>query len=192
MSADDRPWLGVCSPAMAEQILTERLLLVPITLEMVQAVFAGERARLEALVGARLPDAWPGRALVERAFAADLEAIAQAPEERLWGDRLLVARDSPRVLGSVIFHGRPDATGVAEVGYGVERESQGCGFATEATRASVEWALAQPGCVAVRAVTYPWHRASLRVIEKVGMHLWGTREHDLFGELLVFERGKDD
>jgi RimJ/RimL family protein N-acetyltransferase len=94
----------------------------------------------------------------------------------------------PRIVGSVIFHGRPEADGVAEVGYGVELESQGRGFATEATRACVEWALVQPECNAVTATTFPWHRASLRVIEKIGMTLAGTRDHDMFGELLVFEK----
>jgi len=166
---------------------TERLVLVPISLEMVEAVFAGDRARAEALAGARLPDAWPGRALIERAFSADLAAIRRDPGGRLWGDRLMIGRDEPRIVGSIIFHGRPE-DGVAEVGYGVELESQGRGFATEATRPCVEWALEQPECMAVRATTYPWHRASLRVIEKLGMVLVGTREHDLFGELLVFER----
>jgi [ribosomal protein S5]-alanine N-acetyltransferase len=182
---------GSLSYAESVRIETERLVLVPITLPMVEAVFANDRVRAEALAGARLPDAWPGKALVERAFSADLELIRANPGARLWGDRLMISRlneREPRIVGSVIFHGRPDDAGVAEVGYGVELESQGRGFATEATRACVAWALEQPECVAVQATTYPWHRASLRVIEKIGMALAGTREHDLFGELLVFEK----
>src|SRR4051812_11804150 len=171
---------------MAVRIETERLLLVPITLEMFEAVHAGDRARAELLANARLPDAWPNRALIERAFSADLAAIREDPPRRLWGDRLMIARGEPRIVGSVIFHGRPE-NGVAEVGYGVELESQGRGFATEATRASVQWALAQPECHAVTATTFPWHKASLRVIEKLGMKQIDSREHELLGELLVFE-----
>ena len=38
----------------------------------------------------------------------------------------------------------------------------------------------------VRAATFPWNRASVRVIEKVGMALVETREHELFGEMFVF------
>ena len=173
------------------RIETERLLLVPITLPMVEAVFANDRVRAEALAGARLPDAWPGKALVERAFSADLDLIRADPDGRLWGDRLMIAELNERERA----HRRqrhlprpPGDDGVAEVGYGVELESQGRGFATEATRACVVWALEQPECAAVTATTYPWHRASLRVIEKIGMTLAGTREHDIFGELLVFER----
>ena len=92
-----------------------------------------------------------------------------------------------RVIGSVVFHGRPGSEGVVEVGYGVEEGSQRAGLATEATRASIEWALAQPECRAVRATTFPWHKASLRVIEKLGMRKIGTREHDVLGEMLLFE-----
>lgn len=169
-------------------LTTRRLELIPLTLPMVEAVFAGDRGRAEQLVGARLPEAWPGRALVERAFTADLDQIRRDPERRLWGDRLMIAREGERrVVGSVIFHGRPD-DGVAEVGYGVEGDSQGQGFATEATAASVEWALAQPGIRSVTATTFPWHHASLRVIARVGMTRSGTREHDMFGEVWVFER----
>ena len=87
----------------------------------------------------------------------------------------------------MVFHGRPGPDGIAEVGYGVEESSQRAGLATEATRVCIEWALAQPECRAVHATTFPWHRASLRVIEKLGMRKIGTREHDVLGEMLLFE-----
>jgi RimJ/RimL family protein N-acetyltransferase len=169
-------------------LTTERLDLVPMTLSVVEAVMAGDRAAAEAACGAPLPPTWPGADLVARAFTASLEAIRADPDTRLWGDRLLITRDRrPRVVGSVVFHGRP-ADGVAEVGYGVDEDEQRQGFATEATRACVDWALRQPGVVTVTAVTFPWHTASLRVIERCGMRPCGQREHPFLGELLVFER----
>ncbi|MBP6839898.1 MAG: GNAT family N-acetyltransferase, partial [Kofleriaceae bacterium] len=84
-------------------------------------------------------------------------------------------------------HGLP-ADGIAEVGYGVEEASRGQGLASEGTLAVVEWALAQPGIVAVQATTFTWHAASLRVIHKLGMTRVGARDHDTLGELVVFER----
>ena len=167
---------------------TERLALVPVTLEVVEAVMAGDRERAEAAAGARLPGAWPNEELVARAFHPSLADIRADPARRLWGDTLLLSLDAaPRVIGSVIFHGRPDHDGIAEVGYGVEEGSQGRGYATEGTRACVAWAFEQPGVRAVQATTFPWHRASLRVIEKLGMELKHTRAHEVFGDLLVFE-----
>ena len=177
--------------AAGEILVTERLLLVPVTLPMVEAVMAGDRAALERMVRASCPEAWPGAELIHRGFGASLDDVRADPARRLWGDRLMITRDEdggrgPRVVGSVVFHGRPDDDGVAEVGYGVETGSQRSGFATEGTRASVRWALAQPGVRAVTATTFPFHRASLRVIEKLGMKLVETQCDPLWGERLLY------
>jgi RimJ/RimL family protein N-acetyltransferase len=172
-----------------QTLLTERLELVPITVAIAEAVILGRRDDAEALVGAPLPAAWPGRALIERAFAASLDHIRRDPEVRLWGDRVMIARHGPRrVIGSVVFHGAPGAEGIVEVAYGVEQDSQQQGYATEATRASVAWALADPRVRAVRATTPEWHTPSRRVLEKCGLERIGTRESDMLGELLEYER----
>ena len=158
------------------------------TVEIVEAVMARNPSRVETLTEASLPAAWPGPDLVSRAFAFDIEAVRQDPERRLWGDHLLITRLGPRrIVGSVVFHGRPDSDGIAEVAYGIEPASQRLGLATEGTRACVQWALGQPGVHSVCATTMPFHQASLRVIEKLGMQRCGEREHPLFGELLVYE-----
>src|SRR5271165_5990219 len=100
---------------------TERLELVPITLAMVEAVMSGRREEAEALVRARMPERWPNRELIERAFTASLDAIRAQPTVRLWGDRVMIARapsGDARVIGSVVFHGQPGEDGVAEIAYG--------------------------------------------------------------------------
>jgi ribosomal-protein-alanine N-acetyltransferase len=169
---------------------TPRLILEPMTLALVEAVFRADREALEAIAGAKIPAAWPGRVLVERAFSASLEAIRADPETRLWGDRLMITKEGPErlVIGSIVFHGKPGGTGIAEVGYGVEESWQGKGVATEGTRAAVEWALAQPGVQVVAATTPPWHAASIRVLEKSGLIRIGTEDHETLGEVVRFER----
>jgi RimJ/RimL family protein N-acetyltransferase len=169
-------------------IETERLELVPITLAIVEAVMLDRREDARRLIDADMPQKWPGRALVERAFSASLDRIRAAPEKRLWGDRLMIVKgDRRRVVGSVVFHGFPD-DGIAEVGYGVDEDMQRMGYATEATRAAVQWALDQAPIHAVQARTFPWHRASVRVLEKVGMRKVAVDEHDVLGEQWIFER----
>jgi RimJ/RimL family protein N-acetyltransferase len=190
-------------------LTTERLRLVPITLEILEAVLDHDKPRAEALLGgAVFPGEWPNDDLVARAFPYSRNAIRAAPELRLWGDSFVIARDEPRVIGSVVFHGHPAGhasrystpvmpvksaadegePGVAEVAYGIEEGSRGQGYAIEATTALVEWALGQDGISAVQATTFPWHLASLGVINRLGMTRAGVREHPLFGELLVFEK----
>jgi ribosomal-protein-alanine N-acetyltransferase len=168
-------------------LVTERLRLIPITLEAMEAVLDHDKPRAEQLVGARFPPGWPDDPLLDVGFPYSRDAIRAAPETRLWGDSLVILRDEPRVVGSVVFHGRP-SDGIAEIGYSIEDRSRGNGMAKEATRACVEWALAEPGIAAIHATTFPWHTASLGVIRHLGMQLIATREHDTLGELLVFER----
>ena len=99
--------------AARQALVTPRLILEPMTLALVEAVFRSDRDALEQIAGAKIPAAWPGRVLVERAFSASLEAIRSDPEGRLWGDCLMILRegDARLVIGSIIFHGPPRRDG---------------------------------------------------------------------------------
>jgi len=172
-------------------VLTPRLKLLPITLPMLEAVMLGRRGEAESLAGARMPAKWPNPELMERAFTVSLDELRADPERRLWGARVMIADADAagrRVVGSIVFTGGPGPDGAVELAYGVEEGSQGRGYATEAVRACMGWAFEQAGVLAVRATTFAWHLASLRVIEKVGMARVGVREHETMGELIVFER----
>lgn len=179
---------------MTTTLRTPRLELVPITLGMVEAVLLGRRAEAEALAGARMPDRWPNHELIERAFSLSLESVRRDTRGRLWGARVMILGDGDgtrRVVGSVVFRDEPGDDGISEIAYGVEEGSQGRGYATEAVHASVAWALAHRNVDAVQAATFGWHRASVRVLEKVGMTRVGTREHETMGEMLLFERRRE-
>jgi RimJ/RimL family protein N-acetyltransferase len=168
-------------------LTTARLRLVPITLESILAVLDHDKPRAESLVGASFPATWPSDELLVSGFPYSRDAISADPQTRLWGDSLVLLKNEPRVIGSVIFHGHP-SDGVAEVGYSIEEQSRNSGYATEATSACVEWALDQPGIDAVQATTFEWHLASLGVIRGCGMKQVAVRDHDTLGSLLVFER----
>lgn len=175
----------------AEVLLTPRLRLEPVRLELVEAALRRDVAGFEALAGAKLGTGLLSEDLVHRGFGVRIDEIRRDPVRRLWGDRLVLPRDGERrVIGSVVFHGHPD-DGVAEVGYGIEEGSRRQGFAVEATRACVAWALSQPGVGEVRATTFAFNVASLKVIESLGMRWLETRDHDFFGELLVFGIDRD-
>ncbi len=169
-------------PALA----TPRLRLVPVTLEAIEAVLDHDKRRAEDIVGAAFPDQWPNDDLVALGFPYSREALRADPDTRLWGDSLVLLANEPRIIGSVVFHGRP-AHGVAEIAYTIEERSRRQGYAIEAVRACVDWALSDPAIAAVQATTFTWHDASLGVIRRLGMSHVGAREHETMGELLVFE-----
>jgi len=89
----------------------------------------------------------------------------------------LVARDEDSVVGSAGFMGkRPDNGEPIELGYGVHPDYRNRGYATEATRALVEWALAQPPVERVVAKCDPANAPSVRVLEKIGMTRGGEAD----------------
>ena len=138
------------------RLATERLDLRPITAAIIEAFMAADANRLVVLTGATFPHPLRPPPL----FADDLPAqlaYVQAVPAAAW-PRLLVRRETAEAVG-VAGVAPPTTGGVVEVGYAIYPEHEGHGYATEATSALVEWALAQPGVQRVVATIPPEHGA---------------------------------
>nr|WP_241562627.1 GNAT family N-acetyltransferase [Streptomyces hoynatensis] len=85
-----------------------------------------------------------------------------------FGHRQIVERASGLVVGSIGLFWPPRA-GEVEFGYGVVPSRRGRGYATEAVRALVAFALNAPGVRAVYAEVDPANPASARVLRKAGL-----------------------
>src|SRR5918999_4098892 len=114
------------------------------------------------------------------------DRLRDHPEEAAWWARLLVRRDTGAAVGWAGFTGPPDETGTVTVGYAVYPACRGHGFATEAVRGLVLWALAQPGVARVRATIPPGDAPSRRVAERAGLRPVGTDHDDEAGEVQVW------
>jgi ribosomal-protein-alanine N-acetyltransferase len=68
----------------------------------------------------------------------------------------------------------------AEIGYVLARSYWGAGFATEAAKLVVDWAIAQPHIFRVWAVCDVENLSSARVLEKTGMKREGTLHRWLY------------
>lgn len=93
-------------------------------------------------------------------------------------------RETQRFIGRVGLH-QPEGWPGLEVGWMLARDTWGCGYATEAGRASLDHAWNVVGAQHVISVIAPDNVASLRVAERLGETPEGT--HDLDGlEVLVY------
>jgi RimJ/RimL family protein N-acetyltransferase len=63
-----------------------------------------------------------------------------------------------------------------EIGYWLARDAWGVGYATEAARAVLRWAMSGAGLDRVIAVTHPSHERSQRVLERIGMRRIGETD----------------
>jgi ribosomal-protein-alanine N-acetyltransferase len=166
-------------------VRTPRLDLTPLTADAIDALLSGDRARLEALTGARFQDPAPPPYMAD-ALPVVRDRLQARPSEASWWNWLIVDRESGKAVGSVAFGGPVSPDGAVLVGYAMYAEHEGHGYATEAVRALVAWAFGQPGVREVRALAPVWNTPALRVAENVGMRPVAADEDDDVGEVLLY------
>jgi ribosomal-protein-alanine N-acetyltransferase len=151
---------------LLNELITERLVLPPVTAEHVAAVVAGRR------LAGWAPD-FPAEG--DRVIAGMLERNGLPDDaDTAFGQRLVVERATGLVVGGIGLFGPPE-DGRVEFGYGIVESRRGRGYATEAARALVQAALGLPGVTEVTAGVDPANPASVRVLEKAGLTF---RSHD--------------
>ena len=85
----------------------------------------------------------------------------------------MVHLDTGVTVGQCGFKGPPDSDGMVEIAYGVASNQESKGYATEAARALVAYALSVDQVKLVRAHTLPASNASKRVLAKCGFQFVG-------------------
>ena len=114
----------------------------------------------------RIAEAEEDEALRE-AYREMLRGSLEHAEDWGWYAIWLIVRKDGAHIGNLSFKGVPE-NGVAELGYGIDEEYRGWGYATEAVETILQWAFDQPGVSSVAAETEPDNAASRRVLEKCG------------------------
>jgi len=130
-----------------------------------------DRGAAAIAIGAALSPSWPQPDLLD---VLPIQAVA-APEDERSGIWLMIEHDDRIVVGDVGFHGPPH-DGVVEIGFSVVPERRRLGYATEAARGLVAWALMEPTIRTVIARCEPDNVASIRVLEAVGFDQVGQSD----------------
>lgn len=119
-----------------------------------------------------------------------LGQVRDDPSVRQWLGRVMVlteADGSRHGVGSIGFHGAPDAEGRLEVGYSVDPPYRRRGYARESVRAMFDWAHECHGTTRFIASVGPWNQASLNLIAHFGFHKVGEQMDEIDGLEYVFE-----
>jgi RimJ/RimL family protein N-acetyltransferase len=107
--------------------------------------------------------------LVAAAMQIRLQEMGEASER--FAQFQIIRRDDSVVIGDIGFHTPPDDMGDVSIGFGVVPSARGDGYATEALRAMLAWALEQPEVRTVHADTDLVNLASQHVLTAAGMQL---------------------
>ena len=155
-------------------ISTERLDLVPATPESTRAALDGAAA-LGPSLGAAVPDTWPPEFMDPPAFQFTLERLAEDPGQGGWWLHFVILREGTggrTLIGSAGYKG-PPKDGTVEVGYGIVRDHQRRGYASEVVRGLLGHAFEVPSVQRVIAETLPELIPSIGVLGKCGFRLIG-------------------
>jgi [ribosomal protein S5]-alanine N-acetyltransferase len=153
---------------------TPRLELRPLPAAAARAL-PTDRETSALLLGAVLPAAWPHADLLD----VLPEQAVTTRETEPYGVWVLIERSSRTVVGDAGFMGPPGAEQTVEIGYSVIPDRRRRGYATEAVRALVEWALDQPDLSAVVAGCAADNTPSIRLLERVGFQRTGAEGEQL-------------
>jgi len=142
------------------RIVTERLVLEPLSEETARAVVDGTPD------GLRRGDGWP--------HADTLDALGMVAQH---GSEAWLILENGVVVGDAGTHGPPDENGDVEIGYGLAEPARGRGLASEFVPALAQALLARPAVrrVVARGVLAD-NAPSRRALERAGFSL--EREAD--------------
>ena len=130
-------------------------------------LYPASREQMEAFIAAETDGD------LKAAYTQMLEGCLRHPDQWEWYAMWMIELQDGTHIGDLCFKGL-DASGAAEVGYGLLEEYRGQGYAAEALEAAVSWALKQDGVTRVEAETEPDNRASQRILEKCGFRPSGV------------------
>jgi [ribosomal protein S5]-alanine N-acetyltransferase len=147
-------------------IETQRLFLVPSTAEMMHSAVEEDWPTLSRLLGGvDFADQWSH---FPEAMLWMRDRLQDEPGESIWWNYLIILRSEARLIGTCGYKGPPEPDGSVEIGYEIADAYQSRGFATEAARALLEWALAQPGVSFVKACTLAEENPSVHLLRRLG------------------------
>jgi [ribosomal protein S5]-alanine N-acetyltransferase len=171
-------------------VRTSRLELIPLSADAIDALLQADGDQLRALTGAEFPHPVAPPPYMADSLPVVRDRLRSGDHDAEWWNWLIVRQDSREAVGSVAFGGRPDAAGAVLIGYAMYPGREGQGYATEAVRAMLDWAFAQPGVNVIRALAPVWNTPAVHVAEKLGMRPVASEEDEEIGEVLVYEMAR--
>ena len=153
-------------------IESERLKMQPLTHEHLQLLHTG-RHNLEKALGLSLSnwkvDEFYQKEIDDAMVNFWLPKTLANPDKFTWyTDWEIILKGEKLAIGGMGFNGEPNEQGEAEIGYMIEGNHQGNGYATEALKLMSGWALGQAPVKSVIVHTYENNLPSVRILEKCG------------------------
>ncbi|MBP0723954.1 GNAT family N-acetyltransferase [Bacillus sp. RG28] len=162
-------------------IETKNLLLVTFTASAMEKVLNGVQEIEINGIKYTFSKGWPID-VYKNLFEYKIHRFREHPNEEEF-EGVLIHKQQNLIIGDMGFKGGPTEQGSLEIGYSIAPSFQGRGFATEMGKAAIKWGFKQNGVKKIEATCSIYNKASIRVLEKIGMKKWKTDMEKHYWEL---------
>jgi [ribosomal protein S5]-alanine N-acetyltransferase len=146
---------------------TNRLTLIPLTLEITKSLLNGNRRYIEHL-GIKCDEKWPTEDAMDilPIINSSLEVSKLPTGFEAW---MIVDKTNNKIIGDIGFHGQPNEYGEVEIGFGLVEHERGKGFGSEALNAIMDWLSLQQKVKVILAECLISNKPSAVILEKAGL-----------------------
>lgn len=123
----------------------------------------------------------------ESPLAWRVPQVLADPSVNRWFVRWMVERRTREIVGSLSFHGPPDANGMVEIGLGVHESFRRRGYAREALLGMWRWASDQTGVRVFRYTVDPRNVPSVELVRGFGFVRVGRQIDEIDGPEDIYE-----
>ena len=173
-----------------QQLETDKTIATPITSEIAQGMIARDQMALETESRLRFPNPFQIPPMMDDFLPAVVQRLQYNPGEVGWWGWLFFEKESRKVLGSVGVSGPPDVTGGVGIAFSIYESFENQGYTKQATKAVVDWILAQKGVKSLRMTVHPKNFAAVRIAQHCTFELKGTVVDQAVGEVHLYEAKK--
>jgi len=163
------------------KLVTDRTILFPIDIEMINAISNGTKNSFSEYY---CNEEWPENDLKE-AFPVFEKLLTENGIDgfNVW---LIVEKKGNQIIGSAGYMGKPDNEGNIEIGFGIIPSKRGKGFCYEAVKALLEWGLCHDEVNGIIARCDKSNMVSRKTILKLGFEYLGDTE-----DLMTWKLGEN-
>lgn len=167
-------------------INTDRLILMPVTLEIIRLLLNGNIEEIEKL-GVKTGGKWPETDIfhILPIVNKELEKYKYPTGFEFW---MIIKKENMTIIGDIGFHGQPDDDGEVEIGYGLIEDERRKGYTFEALQAMINWAKKQDNVKSIIADCLIENVSSACILGKVGFKEIKRDEKMIYWKLTVNKR----
>jgi ribosomal-protein-alanine N-acetyltransferase len=147
-----------------EQLLTERLLLIPFTIPICKNLINDDFSDLIKM-GLKKGKGWPDDDVTDTLpkILNNLSIVESPTGFESW---MIIKKDTLEIIGDLGFKGFNDAEGNIDIGYGIIKEERQKGYATEAVAALIQWAFSNEFVKEITARCLIDNTSSIHLLKK--------------------------